>query len=450
MQSPPGNQVPPPGCPAHGSGQRVRLYGDDFAADPQAFYEHLRQSGPVGPVELAPGVEAGLVTDYRTALDILQNPGIFARDSRRWRALNEGRVPMDSPVVPMMAYRPNALFSDGADHLRLRQAVTDSLERVDTHRLRRHVDQVAAYLIDQFSGRGRADLVADYAQQLPLLVLNDLFGCPADVGDRIVFGISGIFDGSDAEKANQILTESLFELIALKRRYPGEDMTSWLMQHEAGLSDEEMVHQLVTLLAAGTEPLQNLISSTLWLLLSEEKYGGGQHAAGLLVEDAIYDVLWNHAPIANYAVHYPVRDVEVGGVKLPAGDPVVISFAAANTGPSLAASRQTLSKRAHLAWGAGPHVCPAKDPAVLIAVLAVEKLLNRLPDADLATPAGELTWRPGMFHRALTALPATFTPHQVRPRHPVTDGQPAQPVGSTPNRPQKKTRWSAFLDWLTG
>jgi cytochrome P450 len=448
MQSPPGNQVPPPGCPAHGSRQRVRLYGEDFAANPHAFYEHLRQGGLIGPVELAPGVEAGLVTDYRTALYILQNPGSFARDSRRWRALNEGQVPLDSPVLPMMAYRPNALFSDGAEHLRLRQSVTDSLARVDTHRLRRHVDQVAAYLIDQFNGRGRADLVADYAQQLPLLVFNDLFGCPADIGDRIVFGISGIFEGSDAENANRILTESLLELIALKRRAPGEDVTTWLMQHEARLSDEEMIHQLVTLLAAGTEPLQNLISSMLWLLLSEEKYGGGQHAASLLVEDALYDVLWNHAPIANYGVHYPVHDVEVGGAKLSAGDPVVISFAAANTDPSLAASRQTLSKRAHLAWGAGPHVCPAKDPAILISIIAVEKLLNRLHDVDLDSPVDELTWRPGMFHRSLLALPARFTPEQQRRRD--TGSQAGQPVGSAPNQPPKKTRWSAFLDWLTG
>ncbi|MFE1764269.1 cytochrome P450 [Streptomyces angustmyceticus] len=451
MQSHSEFQTPPPGCPAHADGKRVPLHGPEFAAAPDAFYDMLRQYGPSAPVELAPGVQAELVTDYATALHVLQNPDAFARDSRRWRALNEGQVPPDSPVLPMMMYRPNCLFSDGADHMRLRQSVTASLARVDTHRLSRHVDRVAAYLISQFSSRGRVDLVADYAQLVPLLVFNDLFGCPAAIGDRLVFGISGIFDGVDAEKANEVLTEALLELVALKRRSPGADITSWLMEHPSGLTDEEMVHQLVTLIAAGTEPTQNIIASALRLLLTDEKYAGDQGAAGLLVDDAINDVLWNSAPIANYGVHYPVQDMELGGTKLPAGDPVVISFAAANTDPNLSTGRQMLSKRAHLAWGAGPHACPAKDPALLVSVLAIEKLLNTLPDIDLALPAEALTWRPGPFHRALEALPARFTP--VRPERrastaPGTTGQTAEKAhGQDGNGTQRGKWWSSFLSW---
>ncbi|MFF7233971.1 cytochrome P450 [Streptomyces sioyaensis] len=451
MQSHSEFQTPPPGCPAHAGGERVPLHGPEFAAAPEAFYETLRQYGPSAPVELAPGVEAELVTDYATALHVLQNPDTFARDSRRWRALNEGRVPLDSPVLPMMMYRPNCLFSDGAEHLRLRQSVTASLARVDTHRLSRHVDRVAAYLISQFSSRGRVELVADYAQLLPLLVFNDLFGCPAEIGDRLVFGISGIFDGVDAEKANEVLTEALLELVALKRRSPGEDITSWLMAHPSGLSDEEMVHQLVTLIAAGTEPTQNIIASALRLLLTDEKYAGDEHTAGLLVDDAINDVLWNSAPIANYGVHYPVRDVELGGAKLPAGDPVVISFAAANTDPTLSTGRQMFSKRAHLAWGAGPHACPAKDPALLVAVLAIEKLLNTLPDIDLALPVESLTWRPGPFHRALDVLPARFTPVRPERTASIPSATGGQSAGKAPaqagNGSQRGKWWSSFLSW---
>ncbi|AZS75668.1 cytochrome [Streptomyces lydicus] len=451
MQSHSEFQSPPPGCPAHAGGQRTPLHGPEFAAAPEAFYEAMRQHGPSAPVELAPGVEAELVTDYAAALHVLQNPDTFARDSRRWRALNEGRVPLDSPVLPMMMYRPNCLFSDGAEHMRLRQSVTASLGRVDTHRLSRHVDRVAAYLISQFSSRGRVDLVADYAQLLPLLVFNDLFGCPAEIGDRLVFGISGIFDGVDAEKANEVLTEALLELVALKRRSPGEDLTSWLMGHPSGLSDEEMVHQLVTLIAAGTEPTQNIIASALRLLLTDEKYASDQNAAGLLVDDAINDVLWNSAPIANYGVHYPVHDVELGGAKLPAGDPVVVSFAAANTDPHLSTGRQLLSKRAHLAWGAGPHACPAKDPALLVSVLAIEKLLNTLPDIELALPAESLTWRPGPFHRALEVLPARFTPVRPERRASPVSATGRHMAENTPGRDgngaQRGKWWSSFLSW---
>ncbi|UKY54300.1 cytochrome P450 [Streptomyces inhibens] len=451
MQSHSEFQTPPPGCPAHAGGPRAPLYGPEFAAAPDTFYEHLRQNGPSAPVELAPGVEAELVTDYAAALHVLQNPDTFARDSRRWRALNEGRVPLDSPVLPMMMYRPNCMFSDGADHLRLRQAVTDSLARLDMHRVSRHVDRVAAYLIDQFRVRGKADLIADFSQVLPLLVFNDLFGCPADLGDRLIVAISSLFDGIDVERANEAMAGALFELVALKRTSPGEDITSWLMQHQAQLSDEEMVHQLALLIGAGTEPVQNIIASALRLLLSDEQYPGGQHG-GVLVEDAINEVLWNSPPIANYGTHYPVHDVDLAGTKLAAGEPVLISFAAANTDPSLTASRQTFSKRAHLAWGAGPHACPAKDPAQLIAIRAIEKLLNMLPDIELGVPAETLTWRPGPFHRALTALPARFTPvrEEKGGSRPFQAGGPTAGNAPAQDRQGKSLKggwWSGFLSW---
>ncbi|MEW1657227.1 MULTISPECIES: cytochrome P450 [unclassified Streptomyces] len=451
MQSNSEFQTPPPGCPAHADGIRTSLHGAEFAAAPHTVYDRMRQYGPTAPVELAPGVEADLVTDYGAALQILQNPDMFARDPRRWRALNEGRVPMDSPVLPMLMYRPNAMFSDGATHLRLRQVVTDSLAKVDMHRVSRHVDRVAAYLVDQFSIRGKADLISDFAQVVPLLVFNDLFGCPAELGDRLIVAISSLFDGIDVERANEEMAGALFELVALKRALPEDDMTSWMMQHPAQLSDEEMVHQLALLIGAGTEPVQNIIGSSLRLLLSEEQFADGQHGAGVLVEDAINEVLWNSPPISNYATHYPVRDVEVSGHKLPAGSPVLISFAAANADPSLSATRQTISKRAHLAWGAGPHACPAKDPALLISVRAIEKLLNTLPDIELGVPLDSLTWRPGPFHRALNALPARFTPVRSDRRpsaaYAAQDGAESGGPGQDPSRRKRSGWWSGFLNW---
>lgn len=438
--------VPPPGCPAHGSGGRVPLYGPEFAADPQAYYGFLRHYGPAAPVELAPGVEATLVTDYAAALQLLQDSGTFRKDARRWRAFNEGKVGPDSPVAPLLAYRPNCMFADGADHLRLRQAVTDSMARVDTRRLSHSTEQVSGYLISQFSARGSADLLGDYAKQLPLFVFNELFGCPADIGDRVLFGISGMFDGVNADKATAVLFQAVGELVALKRSRPGEDVTSWLMQHQAGLSDEEMVHQLALLLGAGAEPLRNLIGNTLHRLLTHDRYA----REGGLIDEALDDTLWENPPMSNYAPHYPAADTEFAGQQLQAGDLVLVSFAAANTGPALQASRQSGSNRAHLAWSAGPHACPSKEPARHITVTAIENLLNQLPDVRLAVPEDSLSWRHGPFHRALSALPARFTPVQpIRRPDSAPAPQPAEAAGGAAARPERAGRWSQFLNWLT-
>ncbi|UCM91282.1 cytochrome P450 [Streptomyces marincola] len=450
-----GPGTPPPGCPAHNGGRpapdaatRIPLYGPEFAARPQEFYEAMRAYGPAAPVELAPGVEATLVTDYAAALQVLQNPDVFTRDSRRWRALEDGTIPPDSPVLGMMGYRPNVLFTDGAEHLRLRQTIADSLTRIDAYRVGRHVERVSAYLADQFKHKGTVDLLNDYAKPLTFLVFNELFGASAEVGDRLIRGFTGIFDGVDAETANQELAESLLQLVAQKRARPGDDITSWMMEHPAKLTDEEMLHQITIMMGAGIEPERNLIANGLLLILSDERYFGGLHGGGLLVEDAINEVLWNSPPIANYATHFPVQDTDLAGVKLPAFSPVLISFAGANTDPALSASRQMLSKRAHLAWGAGPHACPVKDSASLVATTAIERLLNEIPDVELAVPADQLEWRPGVFHRALSTLPARFTP--VQRQAAAAGAAPAGRAsvsGQAGSRAERKGWWSSFLTW---
>ncbi|WRZ89894.1 cytochrome P450 [Streptomyces sp. NBC_01007] len=454
------NAVPPPGCPAHRS-----LYGPEFAADPAKVYQRLRDAGPTAPVELAPGVRATLVTGYDAALHVLRSPETFSKDPRRWKDLADGTVPMDSPVVPMMMYRPNALFTDGEEHSRLRGAITDTLARVESSTVRGCAERSADTLIDRFAPLGTADLLGEYAQVLPLLVFNHLFGCPVGHGVRLVEGMSGIFDGVDAEKANELLTTTLLDLVGLKRRRPAPDMTSWLMEHPAALTDEEMIHTLAVLMGAGTEPQQNLIANSLRLLLSDDRFAGDLSGGTLPVEDALDEVLWTDPPIANYAVHYPRHDVVYEGTLLRAGDPLVVSLAAANTDPSLTSS-QRIGNRAHLAWSAGPHTCPAQGPARLIAAVAVEKLLDRIPDIELTVPVEELRWRPGPFHRALAALPVSFPPAPAvgrgesgRPGPGRTGGAgpltsevfapPAvEPWAPAPERP--RSAWARTAAWWRG
>ncbi|SOD59545.1 Cytochrome P450 [Streptomyces zhaozhouensis] len=438
--------------PAAGAA-RCPMYDQGFADAPEKVYDYLRAHGPAGPVELAPGVDATLVVEHETARRVLQNPGLFARDGRRWADLNEGRIPLDSPVLPMMVYRPNCLFTDGAQHLRLRKAVTESLDRLNVARVRRDVEPIAAYLIDRFSETGRADLISDYAKLLPMLLINKLFGSPATIGDRVTTAMADMFDGRDAQAASEELTACFLELVSLKRRTPDEDVTSWLVQHSAGLSDEELKDQLVMLIGASVEPERNLIANSLLLLLER----GGDEPS-MQVEDALDRVLLNNPPIANYATHFPLQDVDLGGVLAKANTPVVISFAGANNDPALAEAGQAHSRSAHLAWGAGPHACPAKSLAQVVAVAAIEQLLNALPDIALSQPASELAWRPGPFHRALATLPVEFSPapatrtasafRSAAPR--ATAAKPAAPLPAAPagsgKTPQKKGFWSSFLE----
>lgn len=420
--------APPPGCPAHrpdpqatpASGLPV-LYGAEFAADPHLTYERLRAQGVAHRVELAPGVEAILVTGYEASLEVLRSP-YFSKDARRWADLNEGKVPGDNQVVPMMGWRPSLWFADGERHLRLRASVDEALGRVNPHQLRAYVQRSAAQLIDRFAQDGTADLVSQYADPIPALVFAQLFGCPDELTARMASACSRMMDAEPAvaHAGGGELAMCLGELIGMKRQRPGADITTTLLNHPSALTDEEIIHQLVVLIGAGTVPQAAWISTGTMMLLADERFASDLTGGSLTVADALNEVLWLHSPLSNfsfvYAVHdQTLRDRSTGAeTRIPAGVPVLISHAAANTDPSLDVDpAQRASNTSHLAFGAGPHACPARDTAGVIAEVAIEMLLDRLPDMTLTTGADRLTWRPGPFHRALTTLPVAFVADRV-------------------------------------
>src|SRR5262249_36176119 len=125
-----------------------------------------------------------------------------------------------------------------------------------------------------------------------------------------------------------------------------------------------------------------------------------------------------------------------------------------------------LSGKAHLAFGAGPHSCPAKDPAFMIASTAVESLLNRLPDIEMRVPFKELAWVPSPWMRSLVTVPVRFTPRAVpsaasratapgpAPPAPYAAGpQPvpaARPAHAAPRTAPKGGLFSRFRAWMNG
>ncbi|WP_330253443.1 cytochrome P450 [Nocardia sp. NBC_00565] len=394
----------PLSSPIDTDGPRVSLYSPEFAADPHAAYRAMRERyGALVPVELAAGVPATLVIGYYTALQIMNDPDHFPADPRVWQR----DVPDDCPVLPMMQWRPNALRNAGKEHARYRQVNTAGLDKVDQYRLHDTIAKLAIPLINSFCGDGSADLVRQYAFPLAFAVLNAMLGCPAELAQQAATGMAAIFEGVDADRGNQLLIGAMAELIQLKRVEPGDDITSRMLLHPAGLSDTEMVHQLGTLYGAGIEPQQNLIVNTLLLILTDERFGGSVLGGSLVTRDALDEVLFNDPPMANFCLSYPRQPILIDNVWLPAHQPVVISMAACNADPQIAAN-QYAGNRSHLSWGAGPHVCPASSMAYLIAQDAIDQLLDALPEIRLACTPDDLTWRPGPFHRALTALPITF------------------------------------------
>ncbi|WP_426567585.1 cytochrome P450 [Streptomyces canus] len=397
----------------------VRLWEDGFAPDPHRYYAALRAQGPIGWAELAPGVPAYVVTDRRAALDVLHDTETFSHDPRAW----EETVPADSPVLGMMRWRPNALFADGAAHVRYRATLIDVFDLVEPHDLRARVHRAVRLLAGRIGPRGEADLVGDFSRPLMALVLNDLFGLPDSQGDRLNEGLGKMMEGgAQAAEGEAQYAQYVLELIAAKVERPGEDLPSRLLDHPAGLTREEVTWQVFLTLGAGYEPTANLLSNTLSRVLGNPAYYSTLTSGARPVMDAVVEVLHHETPLANYGIYYARRPVAFHGVWLRDRVPVVVSYGALGVprgaqGPHGApvAGREAPEVRhpndaSHLSWGAGPHACPVKQHTLLLVTEAIERLTQWLPDLEPVLPRERLTWRPGPFHRSLTALPVRFSP----------------------------------------
>ncbi|MEK8170696.1 hypothetical protein NKH77_17210 [Streptomyces sp. M19] len=169
----------------------VPLYGSALDGDLPQLYERMRREhGPVVPVALQPGLDAWLVLGYRELLHLTRDEQHFSHDPRLWTALRDGRVAADSPLMPMVGWRPALLFHDGAQHRRMRAAVSDALNRIDGHRLIRTVREAAEEIIAGFADRHRAELMTEYVRRLPVHVIVRLLGIAETTGAEIVDAIS--------------------------------------------------------------------------------------------------------------------------------------------------------------------------------------------------------------------------------------------------------------------
>ncbi|SDM03743.1 cytochrome P450 [Streptomyces wuyuanensis] len=429
MTTPHGYSPPPSGF----GGRRptaTALYGPHLDGDAMpALYEELRRNhGPVAPVAVAPGIEAWLVLGHRELLRLARDEQDFSHDPRRWSLLREGRVPPDSPILPFVGWRPALLFADGQQHRRMRAAVSDALAGINGHELRRGVRSAAEELIASFAERRKADLVLQYARSLPLQVITGLLGLDERTGGRLVHAISGLVATTvDSGRASRRINAILLALIEEKRSRPGDDITSALLHHPARLTDEEVLHNLVVMFVAGHQTTVNWIATTLRVLLCDPAFRSSLTGGHLTVDDALDLVLWRFPPTQNFPARYATRDLRFGGQSIRAGDMLILGLAAANADPAvLPPGGPVTGNRSHLAFGAGPHTCPAQDPARLITRTAVDTVRHRLPDLELAVEESELTWVSSPWSKGLAALPVRFTDPQL-PRAP----EPGAPARTT-------------------
>ncbi|MEU4301748.1 cytochrome P450 [Kitasatospora aureofaciens] len=418
--------VPPPDCPAHGRalepvgpGGLRRLYGPEAEADPAGLYEKLRaEYGDVAPVLLHGDHRAWLILGHGANITAMRTPSLFSRDSRLWNAFRNNEVPADSPLLPVVAWQPICVFADGEEHRRLRTALLDGLNGFDRRGIRRHVRRFTTDLVQVVGPTGRAELITQFAEHLPMLVMTKLLGMPDEYGPQLVDAARDLMKGTEtAIASNEYVVACLRRTIAIKHESPGDDLTSRLLAHPAGLTDDEVMEHLRVVLLAANETTVNLIADSLKMVLTDPRFRAHLSGGQMTLGEALDQVLWDSPPMSLVAGRWATADTELGGQQIRAGDMLLLGLAAGNVDPVVRPDLTTplYGNRSHLSFGAGPHECPGQDIGRHVAEAGIDILLTLLPDLRLAVPEEELTWSSAWISRHLTALPVEFTAHEVEP-----------------------------------
>ncbi|MCG8915800.1 cytochrome P450 [Actinokineospora sp. PR83] len=379
--------------------------------EPEPLFAELRRQEPLTRVVLPYGEPAWLATRYEDVKVVLGDP-------RFSRAAGAGR---DEPRMrPHPAPPGNILSMDPPEHSRLRRLVTKAFTVRRVEQLRPRTQQIADDLVDTMLAQGPpADLVDAFALPLPITVICELLGVPfADRDDfrywSDAFLSTSKYSPDEVLECMGKLREYMAGLIAERRAHATDDLLGALViarDDEDRLSEDEMLSLAEGLLVAGHETTASQIPNFVHVLLSHPGQLAALRADLDLVPQAVEELM-RFVPLGTGAgiARYATEDVELGGVLVRAGEPVLPVMASANRDESvyhdpdhLDLLRQEVS---HVGFGHGPHHCLGAPLARMELRVALDTLLRRLPGLRFA---GEgIEWKDGLSTRGPARLPVTW------------------------------------------
>ncbi|GHF67822.1 cytochrome P450 [Streptomyces mashuensis] len=386
-----------------------------FAADPYPGYARLRAAGRVHWFE---PTRQWLVPHHADVSALLRDRRLGRTYRHRFSHEEFGRTPPPAAHEPFHTLNDHGLLDlEPPDHTRIRRLVAQAFTPRTVERLAPAVARTATELVDGLLADGGGDLVSALAEPLPVTVIAEMLGIPPS--DRRLLrpwsaDICGMYELGPGEEAARRAVRAarefsayLRDLVAERRRHPGDDLVSALIAaHDAGdrLTEQEMVSTCALLLNAGHEATVHTLGNGWWALFRHPEQLAALRADPGLLPRAVEELLRHDTPLHLFE-RWVLEDIEIAGTPVPRGSEVALLLGSANHDPAVftdpARLDLTRTDNPHLSFGAGIHYCLGAPLARLELVTAFGELLRRAPGLR---PVADPVRRPGYVIRGLSEL----------------------------------------------
>jgi cholest-4-en-3-one 26-monooxygenase len=383
------------------------LAGEFYAGDPHEYWAWMREHAPLYYDDKW---DVWALTRYHDIRAAERDVATFSNA----RGIRPHTYPM-----PMM------IAMDDPEHLKRRKLVNRGFtpRRVRDHEA--DIRRISDHILDRVCERGECDFVWDIAAPLPLILIGEMLGFPAESYDDLLRWSDDMIKGTTstdaaalehAHVAAQEFAEFQLRIVAQRRADPTDDLISALVHAEVDgerLDDQSLIEEGRLLLIGGDETTRHVITGGMHALVEhpgERAKLAGDYDAN--VETAIEEMLRWVTPIKNMS-RTVTRDCELHGQNVPAGAQVLLMFESANRDDAVFDDpyRFDVTRRPneHLAFGFGAHFCLGNALARIELRVMFERLFARLPDLELATD-DPLPRRPSNFITGFESMPVRFSP----------------------------------------
>ncbi|MGY4978192.1 cytochrome P450 [Streptomyces sp. 900105755] len=390
-------------------------WAPDFLADPYPAYTELRARGRVQHFE---ATDQWLVPHHADVSALLRDRRLGRTYQHRFGHEEFGRSAPAPEHEPFHTLNDHGMLDlEPPDHTRIRRLVSKAFTPRTVERLKPYVTRLAGELVDGLVRSGGGDLLADVAEPLPVAVIAEMLGIPE--ADRAPLrpwsaDICGMYELNPSEetaakavRASVEFSDYLRELIAERRKEPGDDLISGLVEaHDEGdrLTEQEMISTAVLLLNAGHEATVNATVNGWYALFRNPAQLAALRADHSLVPTAIEELMRYDTPLQLFE-RWVLDEIEIDGTTIPRGAEIAMLFGSANHDPDVFHRPEELDltrrDNPHISFSAGIHYCIGAPLARLELAASMTALLERGPTLTLAA---EPKRKPNFVIRGLEGL----------------------------------------------